>query len=229
MPQVTYKIYIPFHFGIGKKFYKTDLTIREFDIRDIHIKMNLHETGDDEKSYLIATTNIEEDGVHEFQDLADSKVGNAVQSFFDGISKGLSNATFFNVYNGNEFTVGYEMYFNGWGTKTPFNDRNKGYDLDDELINKAVEFANSNNGYFKQAFVYLKEGEYLVDIGRFGNAIIQFAAMTEYLINYQLKSRSMINDNGDYLQPYRSKCENQWRRNGKPSFSFKKYVYGLLE
>jgi hypothetical protein len=226
MPQVTYKIYIPFHFGIGNKFYKTELSISEFSIKDVHIKIHLDEFGDVEKSYLIVTTNVEEDGVRDFQDLADSKVGNAVQSFFDGISKGLSNAAFFNVYNGDEFAVGYEMHCNGWGTKTPFHDRNKGYYLDDELVNKAVEFANSDNEYLKQAFIYLKEGEYLVDIGRFSNAIIQFAAMTEYLINYQLKSKSMINDKGEYLQPYRSECQSQWG-SGKPSFSFKKYIYGL--
>jgi hypothetical protein len=226
MSQVTYKIYIPFHFEIGNKFYKTDLTISEFYIKDIHIKMYLDEFGDVEKSYLIATTNVEEDGVHDFEDLADSKVGNAVQNFFDGISKGLSNAAFFNVYNGDEFVVGYEIHCNGWWTKTPFNNRNEGCYLDDDLVNKAIEFANHDNEYLKQAFLYLKEGEYLVDIGRFGNAVIQFAAMTEYLINFQLKNRKMINDKGEYLQPFRTECQSKWG-NGKTSFAFSKYVYGL--
>lgn len=233
MPQVTYKIYIPFHFGIGNKFYKTDLTISEFDIKDVYINMHLDEFGDAEKSYMIATTNVEEDGVHDFQDLADSKVGNAVQSFFDGISKGLSNVAFFNVYNGDEFAVGYEMHCNGWGTKTPFDDRNKGYYLDDDLINKAVEFANSDNEYLKQGFLYLKAGEYLIDIGRFSNAIIQFAAMTEYLINYQLKDKEFVNAKGYYFETYELECKNQWERisenniGKKPSFAFSKYVYGL--
>ncbi len=233
MPKVIYKIYIPFHFGIGNIFNKTNLTISEFDIKDVHIKMHLDEFGDVEKSYMIANTNIEEDGVHNFEDLADSKVGNAVQSFFDGISKGLSNAAFFNVYNGDEFVVGYEMHCNGWGSKTPFHNRNEGYYLDDELVKKAVEFANSENEYLKQAFLYLKEGEYLVDIGRFGNAIIQFAAMTEFLINYQLKDKKLVNAKGYYFEADELKCKNQWERicknniGRKPSFAFSKYVYGL--
>lgn len=230
MPQVTYKIYIPFHFGIGNKFYKTDLTISEFNINDVHIRMHLDEFGDEEKSYLIATTNIVEDGFHDFEDIADAKVGNIIQSFFDGISKGLSNSAFFNVYNGDEFVVAYDMHCNGWGSKTPYKDRNKGYYLDDDLVKKAIEFANSENEYLKQAFLYLKEGEYLIDIGRFGNAIIQFAVMTEYLIYYQLKRHEMVNDKGDYTEPYRTECNKEWRtlgNSGKPSFSFSKYIYGL--
>ncbi|MGE5391906.1 MAG: hypothetical protein ACM3PE_12680 [Deltaproteobacteria bacterium] len=228
MSQVTYKIFIPFHFGIGNKFYKTDLTISDFDIKDIHIKMHLDEFGDVEKSYLIVITNVEEDGVHDFEELADSKVGNAVQDFFNGISKGLSNAAFFNVYNGDEFVVGYEMYCNGRGTKTPFKDRNKGYYLDDGLVNKAIEFANSDNEYLKQAFLFLKEGEYLVDIGRFSNAVIQFAAMTEYLIDFQLRDRKMINDRGEYFKRFRTECKSKCE-SGRPSFSFSKYVYGLSQ
>lgn len=240
MPQVTYKIYIPFHFGIGNKFYKTDLTINEFHIDDVHIKIHLDEYGDEEKSYLIATTNVDEDGIHYIEDIADAKIGKCVQSFFDGISKGLSNAAFFNVYNGDDFVVAYEVYCEGWSVKTPYRDSNKGYYLDDELMNKAITFANAKDSFLKQAFIYLKEGEYLVDIGRFSNAIIQFAVMTEYLINYQLNKNSMLKDNGGYKEPFKSECELEYYKQYPPKnkkknnkndswipFYYSKYVYGL--
>jgi len=242
IPQVTYKIYIPFHFGIGNKFYKTDLTINEFHIDDVHIKMHLDEYGDEENSYLIATTNVEEDGSHHIEDISDAKVGKCVQSFFDGISKGLSNAAFFNVYNGDDFAVAYEVFCDGWSVKTPYRDSNKGYYLDDELVNKAIDFANSKDYFLKQAFIYLKEGEYLVDIGRFNNAIIQFAIMIEYLIiiNYQLNKKGMLKDNGSYKEPFKSECEfeyyKQYPHKNKKGirkndswipFYYSKYVYGL--
>lgn len=230
MPQVTYKIYIPFQFIIGNAFYKTNLTISEFDINDVHVKMQLDGNGDKEKSYLVAITSVKEDGIHFLEDIADVKIGNTIQSFFDGISKALSNAAFFNVYNGNEFVVEYEMYYEGRGSKTPYRDNNKGYYLDDDLVNKAITFANSENEFLRQAFLYLKEGEYLVDIGRFSNAIIQFAVMIEYLINYQLKKHNLLDNNGNYIEPFKSECNDMWKKLGNRygvSFSFSRYVYGF--
>lgn len=228
IPKVTYKINIPFQFTIGNKFYGTHLTIKEFNIKDVNIKMFLDESED--KEYLIATTNISEDGVHDLEEIADKKVGTAVQSFFDGISKALSNAAFFSVYNGDKFTIPYEWYCDGLRITTPLNDRNKGYNLDDNIINVAIEFANLNNEYLKQAFLYLNEGEYLVDIGRYSNAIIQFAVMTEYLINYQLERKGMINKSGYLIGTYKDNCCKEWEAHGgkdKPSFVFSKYIYGL--
>lgn len=188
--KVIYKIFLPFQFISGNTLKGTDLTIKEFDINDIHIKLFLDESTDGQ--YLIAITNINEDGVHDLVEIANMKVGTSIQSFFDGISKALDNAAFFNIYNGDEFTVRYEMRCDGWGSDNAQPEKNIGFNIDNHILSNAIEFANSNNNYLKQAFLYLKEGEYLVEIGRYGNAIIQFAVMTEFLINYQLKFKKII-------------------------------------
>lgn len=226
---ITYKIYLPFNFGVGNSFYGTNLSIKEFKVDDVSINLTLDETGDEEKSFLIATTQVDEDGINDITEIADIKIGKAVQSFFDGLSKALDNAGFFNVFNGEIFLVKYEVYFRGWQSVTPYNDSNKGFYIDDNIVSRAIEYANSKDSFIKQAYFYLKEAEYFVDIGRFSSAIIQFAIMTEHLINHVLFERNIINKDG-YLKPFYSKeCNERYKgiSSERPSFAYKKYVYGL--
>lgn len=239
MAQVFYKIYIPFCFGLGNNFNKSDFTINEFDIDDVHIKLHLSEDGNEEHCYLTAVTQVEEDGIHDLYDISDLKIGKRVQDFFDGLSKSFYNAAFFNVFNGDEFVVKYEVLQNGGCLKCPAPARNRGFALDDDVISKAIKFANLEDNYIKQAFTYMKEAEYLVEIGRFNNAIIQFAVMTEYLINYQLNKRGMLKDNGEYKTEYEKECKCEFikqypekrtsieKKGCKIPFYFSKYVYGL--
>lgn len=239
VPKVTYKIYIPFRFGIGNDFYKTKLTLNEFDINDVHIRLHLNASGNEEQCYLIATTQVEEDGIHHIEEISDVKIGKCIQGFFDGLSKALNNAAFFNVFNGDEIVLRYEVQFNGCSSENPAPERNKGFALDDGLINKAIKFASSKEDYLKQAFIYMKEGEYLVDIGRFNGAIIQFAIMVEYLINYQLDKKGMLENNGEYKKKYKIECESEFiklypkkkkssdKKDISIPFYFSRYNYGL--
>lgn len=228
MCEITYKIYLPFYFGVGNSFLNTKLTIKEFKIDDVFIRLTLDEKGDKEKSFLFATTQID-DNQDDIFDKADVKIGKAVQSFFDGLSKAISNAGFFNIFNGDTFLVKYEVFFRGWHTLNPYNDSNNGFALDDEIVSKAIEYANSKNRFIKQAYCFLKEAEYFVDIGRFSSAVIQFAIMTEYLINHVLSNKNIINKDGKLKSHYNEECEEEYKKiaNGRPPFVFQKYVYGL--
>ena len=231
MTKVSYKIYIPFSFGIGNPFYKKDLTLRQFSINDVHIKCHFDENGDEEKSYLLVNTYVEEDNIHSVEAIADIKVGNSVQSFFDGLSKAFDNAAFFNIYNGDDFVVPYEFQRENHKSFRPNNDRNKGFNLDDEIMSEAIRYANSKDEYLQQSFFYLKEGEYLADNGRFSNAIIQFAIMVEYIINYPLREKGIIENNGELKKKYYYECKSIYMarldKSGHIPFTFSRYIYGL--
>lgn len=98
----------------------------------------------------------------------------------------------------------------------------------------AVSFFDAVNDHLKQAFIYLKEGEYFFEIGRYNSSIIQFAIILEYLIDYQLNLKGMIDEEGKYKKPYIDLCNNLWKKkvgksNYRIPFSFRKYVYVLSE
>lgn len=230
MTKFTYKIYIPFQYGVGNKFYNTQLTTREFTIDGIDMILNLDESHIVEKCFIQATTFVNEIEGVELIDVADMKVGSAVQSFFDGLSKGLNNAAFFDVFNGDEFYVNYDVSCNGSTVKNKNGQRNHGYSIDDNLVGKALLYATKKEPFMKQAFLYLNEGEYFVDVGRFSSAIIHYAIMVEYLVNHLLRTRSML-DGGDKLKGSSQKeCSDEYiatGKSGKPSFSYQKYFFGL--
>ena len=229
MNNIVFKIYIPFEFVVNNDLRK--LTINEFHIQDVHIKLHFDSNKTPENCYILASTKVEENDYFRMINTTEIKIGKLIQSFFDGLSYALSNAAFFNIFNHDDFAVKYEIHYKGDISIIPYTDENKGLLLYDELVIKAINYANSNDEYIKRAFCYMKEGEYFSSIGRYNNSLIQFAVALEYLINYQLKINDLLDSNGNYCDKLYEECKKTfyetYRENVKIPFAYLKYEFGL--
>ena len=231
MDIIRYKVYIPFEFDL-RKISKGDTLEKEFDIDGVHIQLVLNKNTKEEDCYIFASTEVDANASFDDEELAEVKIGNAVQLFFDGLSKTYNNNAFFNVFNGEEFIVRHECYLRGCVKKSPARKNYTGMKLDNEYIEQAVCHAKSNDECLKQTFFYMKEGEYLIDIGRYNGAIIQFAVMLEYFINKKLREKGFLKNDDRFKPKYLNECKKTFEAknpnvNGKMPFSFAKYVYGL--
>lgn len=189
--------------------------------------------GSVDTSYIIARTYVSKEEKKEVEliDIADMKVGNTVQSFFDGISKSLNNAAFYRVYSGENFHVDYEVSYGSVNIKAPKIDLSSGCFLDDEIIESALIFACKKDKRMKQAFMFLKDGEYFVETGMYSNAILSFVFMTEFLVNCILRENHLLNSRDNFKDKFDKECEDMYKKShaktGNPSFAFKKFIYGL--
>ena len=113
MAQFDYKIYIPYGFALNNSAYNKGCYEKEFTIHDIEFILHLNISMEEKDCYLTAKCILSEEAHLDnwvlMFDIAEIKVGKALQHFFNGVSKECGGEVFYNVFDGHRITLGYEV------------------------------------------------------------------------------------------------------------------------
>lgn len=150
------------------------------------------------------------------------KAGTAIQRFFDGFSRHTDDV-YHQIFDGEDFIMPYNYSIEPNLLSGSGNSANGHYYLDDEILNKSIQFANQKKDVLDNAWYLLRDAEHSMEMGKYEISIIYMAIMIEFLVISQLSD--YLDDNGNYKEPHKTKIEQSYGR--RPSFVDKHFRYGL--
>lgn len=233
----TWTIFLPLTFHCGDDFKGTSLTNTKFTIHDVECELLISANidyfdrikatikGEYIDAFLPAFQNHKY--MSEFVKNMSFEVGKSIQDFLDGFSKS-RDYIYFRVFDGEDFTTKYEFDITPNICDGAYNgdENKKGVYLDDDVLSKSVIYANKEKDYLDNAWYYLRDAEYFIDVGKYEMAIINMATMLEFVIKFQLKD--YLDYRGSFKsQIHKENIEKAYGNAGYPSFANKYYVYGL--
>ena len=224
---------LPLKFYVGNNFNKTPLTKFVFNVDDMNfellkssentierVKITLFEEYDD--NFLPSYEN--SNYLSEFINKLSYKASKTMQRFLDGFSK-TTNAEYYQIFDGEDFTTPYELEISpnimtGSGIDEVSNEC---IYLDDETLTKSINFISKEKNTIDNAWYFLRDAEYLIDIGKYEISLINMAIMIEFLVKAQLSN--FLDDNDYFIKVHARNIKSIY--GDKASFVERYFRYGL--
>lgn len=230
--KVNWVVDLPLKFLNRNDFKKTSLTQNSFFISGVYIEL-LKQANTDiiEKVKIELTEEYDENHLpsHEhinylsdFQDTISYKAGTAMQSFLDGFSKN-TNDEYYQIFDGEDFITPYTFAVSPNILQGSGNTGNGQLYLDDEILNKSVNFASKKKNTLDISWYLLRDAEHSMELGKYEISIINMAITIEMLITSALSE--FLDDNGNFSEHHKKEITKIY--GNRPSFVERYFIYGL--
>ncbi|MBP8893768.1 MAG: hypothetical protein KBH09_15555 [Saprospiraceae bacterium] len=223
---------LPLKFLNRNDFKKAKLTKEDFYINDVYVKLiTQSDTGIIDKVKIEFSEEYDEnnlpsyehmDYLSDFHGIVSFKAGTAMQDFLDGFSRS-TNDEYYQIFDGEDFVTPYEFNVSPNILQGSGNTGNSQTYLDDDILNKSIDFANKKKNMLDIAWYLLRDAEHAMELGKYEISIIYMAITTEMLVTSALSE--FLDDYGIFIDPYKKEINNIY--GGRPSFVEKYFEYGL--
>lgn len=228
----TWVVDLPIRFSTSNEIKRTSLSKLSYNINNVDVdllinpktqlveKVKIQISEEYDESFLPSYKNIEY--LSDFSNSLTYKAGSAIQSFLDGFSKHTDDK-YHHIFDGEDFITPYRFSIQPNILSGSGNNGNSYYFLDDEIINKSIEFANKKKNIMDNAWYLIRDAEHSMEIGKYEISIVYMAIMLEFLVASHLSL--YLKEDGTYKQPHKTKIEKIYGK--RPSFANRHFKYGV--
>jgi hypothetical protein len=230
--KVTWIVDLPLKFLNRNNFKKTKLTKKSFSIKDVYVelitqsdtgiidKVIIEFTEEYDENYLPSYDNM--DYLMDFQDIVSYKAGTVIQDFLDGFSRS-TNGEYYQIFDGEDIVTPYEFNVSPNILQGSGNTGNSQTYLDDDILNKSIDFANKKKTTIDISWYLLRDAEHAMELGKYEISIIYMAITIEMLVTSALSD--FLDDNGSFSDHHKKEITDMY--GSRPSFIEKYFEYGL--